>query len=335
MPNVAFRAAAATAALVLLASAAVAATPDKHKPHAKHAAAGHHAASKHPAPKHAAARPPAAKHATTASAPADVVDAGKFFSPAARKSAEHTIATIRAQTSPAKSVVVRTALKMPSHGTAEAAAERIFRNERLDGVLLYMVKAPHRLVVMVGHHTGERFTGKVRVRDAIVARFKANDYDGGLRAGLDLLAQELPRAFPKAPPTTVASQPTSAAPTGATLGVAAATGAANRTTATVAAAGSATDGGAGAATTHWLRWITLALLTVGAAFFASIVARSARFRAGAHTLAGRGRTWIHERMRQEDPPVVDHGRGGNTGPKVDVAGDGFPHRIPDIGPERR
>ena len=135
--------------------------------------------------------------AQPASAAAPTIkDGGGLFGPAAITEGNRLIGEAYLGTQPHKDVAVETVAALAPGATVEQAAEAAFSRERLDGLLIYIVKAPHKLAVAVGRRTQERFTGKDQVREAMLARFRSGDYDGGLISGLKLARQGLLDAFP-------------------------------------------------------------------------------------------------------------------------------------------
>lgn len=133
---------------------------------------------------------------STVSLARGIEDGGHFFSPSAISEGERVIDEINRLTQPHKEVLVKT---VPSWtGNPVAEAERVFSTRRLDGVLVFLVKKPHRIVVTVGKQTERAFTNKEGVKTAFLEKFKQKDFDGGLLAGLGVLRQDLVAGFPQA-----------------------------------------------------------------------------------------------------------------------------------------
>ena len=134
-------------------------------------------------------------------AQAEVLDEAKIFSASTVEQAGRMISEIRSSTSPQKDVIVLTAATLPAGSEdAQRVAEEIFRQRRLNGVLLYLVKSPHRLVITIGRSTQSRFGAGDTVRNVMLQEFKAGRYDEGLLAGIGVLRKELPLAFSLASP---------------------------------------------------------------------------------------------------------------------------------------
>src|SRR5438105_3606355 len=128
-----------------------------------------------------------------------IEDGARFFSPAAIAEGNRIIEEIHRETRPPKDVAVVTVTKLGSGvGSAKELAEHVFRDRSMDGLLIFAVKEPGRLEVIVGRRTDERFTAADRdelVR-VMLDRFKRKEFDGGLHAGLLFARQKLVAAFP-------------------------------------------------------------------------------------------------------------------------------------------
>jgi uncharacterized membrane protein YgcG len=130
-----------------------------------------------------------------------IEDGGHFFSPAAIAEGNRIIEEIHRETRPPKDVAVVTVTKLGSGvGSPRELAEHLFRERSMDGLLVFAVKEPGRLEVVVGRHTAERFP--VADRDEMVPvmldRFKKKEFDEGLLAGLRFAREKLVAAFPAA-----------------------------------------------------------------------------------------------------------------------------------------
>lgn len=135
--------------------------------------------------------------ATAAQAAAPTVDdRAKLFSDRAVGDANSAIARIYDHTAPHKQVYVETVPSLPTGKQADELAEQRFSQHDTDGVLLFIVKDPHKLAVTVGRTTQARFRDGEGVRTVMLDRFRRGDYDGGLLAGVRVLESRLTSAFP-------------------------------------------------------------------------------------------------------------------------------------------
>jgi uncharacterized membrane protein YgcG len=128
-----------------------------------------------------------------------IEDGAGFFSSAAIAAADRIIDEIRRDTRPSKGVTVVTVTKLGAGtGSPKELAERLFRERSIDGLLIFAVKDPGRLDVVVGRRTEARFNAADR--DELVAvmleRFKKKEFDAGLLAGLRFGREKLVAAFP-------------------------------------------------------------------------------------------------------------------------------------------
>ena len=135
-----------------------------------------------------------AAHAAAPTVPA-VDDRAGLFSDSAVKNADQIIKRIHENTNPHKQVFVETLPSLPPGKEADALAAERFRQRNADGLLILMIKAPHKLAVTVGRATGERFHDAAAARNAILERFRQDDYDGGLLAGLHVVESGFRREF--------------------------------------------------------------------------------------------------------------------------------------------
>ena len=135
-----------------------------------------------------------------APAPAQVKDAADYFSESAEKQASELIERIR-QTH-GKDVVVETVPAVPGAPAPGPAREEFFQNEvsrrgkeaGVNGVYILVSRKPESFYVGVDPATQERaFTLKDRgrVRDQLLSRFKAKDFDGGIVSALQSIDQTL------------------------------------------------------------------------------------------------------------------------------------------------
>lgn len=134
---------------------------------------------------------------TAVQAAAPTVDDGaKLFSDRAVGEANQAISRIYDHTAPHKQVYVETLASLPSGKQADDLAEERFSKHNTDGVLVFIVKDPHKLAVTVGRTTQARFHDGEGVRTVMLDRFRRGDYDGGLLAGVRVLESRLVSAFP-------------------------------------------------------------------------------------------------------------------------------------------
>jgi uncharacterized protein len=125
-----------------------------------------------------------------------VEDRAGLFSAAAVQKANQIVDHIYRMTAPAKEVAVETLATLPSGVEADDEAAQRFKQRHLNGLLVLIVKNPHKLALTVGRATEERFRGGESMRNAMLSQFKRGDYDAGLLAGLRLAEADLIRLFP-------------------------------------------------------------------------------------------------------------------------------------------
>jgi len=122
-----------------------------------------------------------------------IQDDARFFSPAAVSSAAQRSQQVQQATG--KTIALRTVATIGSKddAAASAAADKVFQELQLNGVLLYVVKDAGKLVLKVGQDTRQLISTseEANVRNAMLARFNAKDFDGGLQGGLDALDRDL------------------------------------------------------------------------------------------------------------------------------------------------
>jgi uncharacterized protein len=86
-----------------------------------------------------------------------------------------------------KEVVVDTELTVDGD-SARNAAEKIFAQQQINGVLIYVAKSP-KTIGVVPDRAASRFfpaTSTSAIRSAIVSAFNSGDYNGGITNGVDL-----------------------------------------------------------------------------------------------------------------------------------------------------
>ena len=122
-----------------------------------------------------------------------IQDDAKFFSPAAVAAA--TQRSQQVQQATGKTIALRTVATIGSKddAAASAAADKVFQELQLNGVLIYVIKDAGKLVLKVGQDTRQLVpvAEETNIRNAMLARFNAKDFDGGLQTGLDALDRDL------------------------------------------------------------------------------------------------------------------------------------------------
>jgi len=122
-----------------------------------------------------------------------IQDDARFFSPAAVASA--TQRSQQVQQATGKTIALRTVATIGSKddAAASAAADKVFQELQLNGVLIYVVKDAGKLVLKVGQDTRQLVpvAEETTIRNAMLTRFNAKDFDGGLPTGLDALDRDL------------------------------------------------------------------------------------------------------------------------------------------------
>jgi len=124
-----------------------------------------------------------------------VDDRAGLFSSSAIQEANQIISRIYQDTTPHKQVFVETVSSVPAGKQADTLAAERFRQNNADGMLILIVKEPHKLAISVGRNTEQRFHGAEAARGAMLERFRQADYDGGLLAGLRFVASSFTREF--------------------------------------------------------------------------------------------------------------------------------------------
>ena len=118
-----------------------------------------------------------------------VQDGAKLFSPSTVTSLDTTIGDFNRQTN--KEVVVVT---VPSLGgdTAQAAAEKVFAQQQVNGVLIFLAKAEKK-DGLIGDRAARAFfpPGSFSsIRDAMRGYFRSGDYDTGITTGVNLVLSQ-------------------------------------------------------------------------------------------------------------------------------------------------
>jgi uncharacterized membrane protein YgcG len=114
-----------------------------------------------------------------------VVDNANLFSPAAVSATNARIADFASQTG--KEVFVYTTPSLD--GTdVDAAAERVYAQQQVNGVMIFISKSPKKIGVYVDRASRTFFPAgsTTAIRDAIAANFNAGNFDAGLQNGVSL-----------------------------------------------------------------------------------------------------------------------------------------------------
>jgi uncharacterized membrane protein YgcG len=117
-----------------------------------------------------------------------VIDGANLFSPATVSLINAKVSDFNAQAH--KEVVVVTA---PSFtGSATDAEERVFAQQQVNGVLIYIAKSPKTIAVIPDRVSGHIFPAgsTAAIRQAIVSAFNSGDFNGGITNGVDLTLSE-------------------------------------------------------------------------------------------------------------------------------------------------
>jgi uncharacterized membrane protein YgcG len=114
-----------------------------------------------------------------------VIDNAGLFSATAVDTTNARIADFNAQTG--KEVVVYTTPSLDG-ATADSAAERLFAQEQINGILIFISKTPKKIGVFPDRASRSFFpSGSTSaIRDAIAASFNDGNYDKGLETGVSL-----------------------------------------------------------------------------------------------------------------------------------------------------
>ncbi len=118
-------------------------------------------------------------------------DRAGFFSANTIIQAEKIIAEVYTNTRPPKEVVVITIPSLSPDKNALQAAEEAFQERRVNGILIYIVKNPHKLEIVVGRNTKEQFPEGYRLHELMLDHFRRGSYDEGLLEGLRFLKTNL------------------------------------------------------------------------------------------------------------------------------------------------
>jgi uncharacterized protein len=131
--------------------------------------------------------------AATSAAPAFardsyVIDNAHLLSASTISTINAKISDFNAQTH--KDVFVDTELTFT--GTPQAAAERVFAQQQVNGVLIFIAKSPKTIGVVPDRAASRFFPSGTTsaIRDAIRSAFNSGDYNGGVSNGVDLILSQ-------------------------------------------------------------------------------------------------------------------------------------------------
>lgn len=144
-------------------------------------------------------------------------DGGSFFKADTLVKLDAIAAATAAATEGHRTISVQTVDKLPAGMDVKAAAERKAADVRLDGVMIYISKAPEKLHVFVGKTTVSQFgsADQKSVVDSLIKAFKARNFDEGILAAATEVSGKLKAGFPLAA-ATPATGTTAATGSGAT-----------------------------------------------------------------------------------------------------------------------
>ena len=111
-------------------------------------------------------------------------DTALLFRPAAVSEANSIILDIYKNTNPPKEVIVKTVPSLPEGASALDVSKAEFQKREVNGILVFVVKHPHKLEVIVGQSTEKHFPEGKKLREIILSYFQQGDYDGGILSGL-------------------------------------------------------------------------------------------------------------------------------------------------------
>jgi uncharacterized membrane protein YgcG len=109
-----------------------------------------------------------------------VQDGASMFSGTTVAALEQRIATL--QSSTGKEVVVVTVPSLTSGETVAQAAQTVFDDQHINGVLIFIAKSDRRDIIVPGTATSQFFNASTNndIRQAMEAQFKAGNYDEGI-----------------------------------------------------------------------------------------------------------------------------------------------------------
>ncbi len=119
-----------------------------------------------------------------AAATSFVQDGAAMFSPGTVAQLNNTIANFNAQTG--KQVVVVT---VPSLGgdTLQDAAQKVFSQQQVNGVLIFVAKDDRKDIIVPGRATAAFFPAETTrsIRESMESQFRDGDYDGGITTAVN------------------------------------------------------------------------------------------------------------------------------------------------------
>ena len=128
---------------------------------------------------------------------AEINDEAFLFSATTTQKANRILQEIEQSTSPSTEVALRTIPSLPSNDAdGKAVAERLYREQRIRGLLIVVVKQPSQLILTGNKSTLAKLPKSEEMRSNMLAEFRAERYDNGLIQGLRSLQDELQKAFP-------------------------------------------------------------------------------------------------------------------------------------------
>jgi uncharacterized protein len=136
--------------------------------------------------------------AAAESAAPRVEDNAGMFKPDTVRQAEAILSDIRDNTAGHKAVTVVTEKDLPEGRDARQAAESLFQERKLNGVLIVVYQRPGKLQVVVGEKTQSGFSPAKRneVARILTDSFRKREFDAGLLEALRYTQKELRSGFP-------------------------------------------------------------------------------------------------------------------------------------------
>lgn len=111
-----------------------------------------------------------------------VIDGANILDARSKQQVQRIAADIEQMTG--KELLVVTVDKV--QGTAPQHAQQIFREQSLNGVLIYVAPHSHELGILPGNKTAQLFPRSVTgpIRQSMLEKFRQNDYSGGVVEGV-------------------------------------------------------------------------------------------------------------------------------------------------------
>lgn len=120
-----------------------------------------------------------------------VEDQAGLFSANAIFEANQVLQEIYQKTHPSKEIVVITVSTLPLGSNGLQVAENQFQKRAMNGVLIFIVKNPRKLEVVVGRATEQHFTPGQELRGMMLQKFQQGNYDAGLLTGLNFIKSQM------------------------------------------------------------------------------------------------------------------------------------------------